>query len=79
MALHIRDERAQLLAKKLARRRGVTMTQAVVDALETALARDARPLAERLRAIAEEAARLGDPKRRRKVKKQDIDALWDNG
>lgn len=78
MALHIRDARAGKLAKKLAERRGVTMTQAVVDALDAALTRDARPLAERLQDIADEAARLGDPKQRRKVKKQDVDALWDN-
>ena len=47
MALHIRDERALKLAKKLAARRGTTMTQAVVDALQGALAREERPLAER--------------------------------
>ena len=63
MALHIRDERAVKLAKKLAARRGTTMTQAVVDALQGALAREARPLAERLAEIAREAKRLGDPKR----------------
>ena len=78
MALHIRDARAGRLARELAARQGVTMTQAVVEALETALARDAKPLAERLREIADEAARLGDPARRRKVKKQDIDELWGN-
>jgi hypothetical protein len=78
MALHIRDARAARLARELAARQGVTMTQAVVAALETALARDARPLAERLRDIAEEAARLGDPARWRQVKKQDIDDLWGN-
>jgi antitoxin VapB len=77
MALHIRDERAGRLAKKLAQRRGVTMTQAVVDALEWAIARDSRPLAERLGDIADEAARIGGTKRR-KVKKEEIDALWGN-
>lgn len=78
MALHIRDERAGRLARKLATRKGVTMTQAVVEALESALDRDAKPLTERLREIADEAARLGNPARRRKVKKQDIDELWGN-
>jgi len=78
MALHIRDDRAARLARELADRRGVTMTQAVVDALEGALARDARPLSERLKDIAREAARLGDPSQRRKIKKQDIDELWGN-
>ena len=52
MALHIRDERAGKLAKKLAARRGTTMTQAVVEALQGALAREERPLAERLAEIA---------------------------
>ena len=78
MALHIRDDRAARLARELADRRGVTMTQAVVDALEGALARDARPLSERLKDIAWEAARLGDPSQHRKIKKQDIDELWGN-
>lgn len=78
MALHIRDERALKLAKKLAARRGTTMTQAVIDALQGALAREERPLAERLADIAREAKRLGDPKRGRPVTKQEIDELWGN-
>jgi hypothetical protein len=41
MALHIRDDRALRLAKQLSVAKGVTMTQAVVDALEEALAREA--------------------------------------
>ena len=61
MALHIRDERAGKLAKKLAARRGTTMTQAVVEALQGALAREERPLAERLAEIADDIKRKGDP------------------
>ncbi|MTW17944.1 transcriptional regulator [Rhodoplanes serenus] len=76
MALHIRDARAGLLARELAERRGVTMTQAVIDALEVALAREGRPLAERLRDIAREAARLGDPHRARPVDEREVDDLW---
>ena len=78
MALHIRDDRALKLAKKLAARRGTTMTRAVVEALEGALAREQRPLAERLAEIADDIKRLGDPKRGRPVTKQEIDELWGN-
>ncbi len=78
MALHIRDERAGKLAKKLAARRGTTMTQAVVEALQGALAREERPLAERLAEIADDIKRKGDPKRGRPVTKQEIDELWGN-
>jgi hypothetical protein len=42
MALLIRSRRALLLTKQLAARKGVTMTRAVVMALESAMARDAR-------------------------------------
>ncbi len=78
MALHIRDDRALRLAKQLAAAKGVTMTRAVVDALESALAREARPLGERLAEIAGEARRLGDPTRGRPVTRQEIDDLWGN-
>jgi hypothetical protein len=79
MALHIRDERALKLAKKLAARRGTTMTQAVVEALQGALAREERPLAEVFAEIAADIKRMGDPKRGRPVTKQEIDELWGNG
>jgi antitoxin VapB len=78
MALHIRDDRAARLAKQLAERKGVTMTQAVVSALEGALAREVRPLHERISEIARDAGRLSNRARRRVVKKPDIDALWGN-
>jgi hypothetical protein len=78
MALHIRDDRALKLAKKLAARRGTTMTRVVVDALESALAREQRPLAERFAEIADDIRRLGDRKRGRRVTKQEIDELWGN-
>jgi antitoxin VapB len=78
MSLHIRDQRAARLAKQLAARRQTTMTQAVVEALEGALAREKQPVRERVAEIAREAARLGDPKRRRAVTKQEVDALWGN-
>ncbi len=78
MALHIRDQRAAKLARRLAARKGTTMTQAVVEALEGALAREERPLAERLDEIAREAERLGNRARGRTPTKQEIDDLWGN-
>ena len=79
MALHIRGDRAARLARELAHRKGVTTTQAVVMALESALAREARPLHERIADIARDAARLGQLRRGRAVKKREIDELWGNG
>jgi antitoxin VapB len=78
MPLHIRDERAAKLARQLAARRGTTMTRAVVQALESALAREERPLRERIADIAREAERLGNRSRGRVVTKQEIDELWGN-
>jgi hypothetical protein len=76
--LHIRDDRALTLARRLAKRRDTTMTRAVVEALEGALAREERPLRERVAEIADELERLGDRKRGRVVTKQEIDELWGN-
>ncbi len=76
MALHIRDQRAATLARRLAKRKGTTMTQAVVEALEGALPREDRPLAERIAEIARDAARMGDRAHGRVVTKEEIDKLW---
>jgi hypothetical protein len=54
------------------------MTEAVIQALESALAREERPLGERLADIARNARRLGNPKRARAVTKQKVDELWGN-
>ncbi len=78
MALHIRGERVAKLARRLADRRGISMTEAVIEALEAALARGERPLPERLAEIAADARRLGDPRRQRAGAKRDLDALWGN-
>lgn len=78
MALHIRDERAATLARRLASRRGVTMTDAVIGALEGALLKEDRPLRERLAEIATDARRLADPRRQRPLTKRDSDVLWGN-
>jgi hypothetical protein len=78
MALYVRDERAEKLARRLAKRKGITMTHAVIVALEGALARDERPLRERIAEIVREAERLGNRTRGRAVTKKEIDALWGN-
>jgi antitoxin VapB len=81
MALHIRDNRAAELARRLAAKRGQTMTQAVIAALESELRREVehRPLGKRLDEIARELAAKGNPVKARRVTKDEIDALWDNG
>jgi len=78
MPLHIRDARADKLARRLAKRKGTTMTQAVIEALEGALARQERPLRERVAEIAREAERLGNRAKGHTPSKQEIDALWGN-
>jgi len=56
MTLQIRDDRARTLARQLAERRNVTMTEAVIQALEAELRREAErvPLAARVARIAAE-------------------------
>jgi antitoxin VapB len=78
MALHIRDDRAAQLARQLAKRKGVTVTDAVIGALEDALACDERPLAERIAEIARECERIGNRARGHTPTKQEIDELWGN-
>ena len=80
MPLHVRDEKALKLARKLAERRGTTLTSAVIEALENELQRDAerRPLAERLNDIAERLAAQSKSGKRKKVTRAEIDALWGN-
>ncbi len=78
MALHIRGERAAKLARRLADRRGISMTEAVIEALETALARGERSLPERVAEIAADAKRLADPRRQRTAGKREVDSHWGN-
>lgn len=40
MILHVRDEKADELARELANRRGVSLTEAVREALEAAVAKE---------------------------------------
>ncbi len=78
MALHRRGERAAKLARRLADRRGISMTEAVIEALETALARGERSLPDRVAEIAADAKRLADPRRQRTASKREVDSLWGN-
>ncbi|MER8847086.1 MULTISPECIES: type II toxin-antitoxin system VapB family antitoxin [Mesorhizobium] len=62
MNLQIRDPRARELAQRLAAKRKISMTEAVIEALESELKRvnGRAPLARRLAAIADELkARAG--------------------
>ena len=75
--LQIRDSRARELAKELAAKRGVSMTEAVVQALEGELRREAErePLAVRAARIAADLAALGGPGGRTTAKAE-IDETW---
>lgn len=77
MNLQIRDPRARDLARRIARRRHISMTEAVVEALEAEYRRVSAqlPLAERLDAIADELAALAQPGGR-DMTKEEVDAMW---
>lgn len=77
MNLQIRDPRAHDLARRIARRRHVSMTEAVLAALEAEYRRVSRqqPLAQRLDAIADELAALAKSGGR-EVTKDEVDTMW---
>lgn len=77
MTLQLRDERARELAEKLARKRNVTMTVAVIQALEGELRREntAVPLSRRAADIARSLKAQAGPNGRA-FKKQDVDDMW---
>jgi antitoxin VapB len=76
MNLQIRDPRAHELASELARKRNVSMTDAVIAALEAELQRSAKtPLAQRLALIAEDLATQAKPGGH-DPSRDEIDALW---
>ncbi len=77
MNLQIRDLRAHNLAERLAKRRGMTLTDAVIAALEADLACDAghRTLAERAAEITAALKSISQPGGR-ELTKPEIDALW---
>lgn len=77
MNLQIRDPRARELARRLAAKRKISMTEAVIEALESELKRESGrvPMADRLAAIANDfktkAGKGGRP-----VSKDEIDDMW---
>jgi antitoxin VapB len=79
MPLSIRDPRAGILARSLAKRRKTNMTEAIVSALEAELAREraSAPLSARLFAIADDLADKARPGGRR-MTRAEIDRLWGN-
>jgi antitoxin VapB len=78
-ALNIRNPRAVELAGRLAGYRRTSMTNAVIEALEAAVAREQEsiPLSDQLLAIAKEAQKLAGPNRH-KMTKDDYDALFED-
>ena len=75
MNLQIRDPRAHELARRLAEKRKVSMTDAVIDTLEAELRRESRPLAERLATIAGELRSKARPGGH-DMTKEEVDAMW---
>jgi antitoxin VapB len=77
--LNVRDPRAAVLAKRLGRLRGQSMTEATIYALEAAIRREQErertPLAERLAAIARDLRAKGGPNGR-ELTREEIDAMW---
>jgi antitoxin VapB len=75
--LQIRNPRARELARKIARQSHISMTEAVIQALETEYRRVAarQPLAQRLDVIADELAALAKPDGQ-VMTKDEIDAMW---
>jgi antitoxin VapB len=78
MPLHIRDPRAAVLARQLSVARRQTMTEAVIAALENELRREneARPLGERLEAIARRLGEAGRPNRGHTPGRDELADLW---
>jgi len=76
MNLQIRNPRARELAEQLAEKRKVSMTEAVIDALEAELQRQkTAPLAERLKGLAQElASKSRGPGH--DMTKEEIDRMW---
>ncbi|MFM7346587.1 MAG: type II toxin-antitoxin system VapB family antitoxin [Tagaea sp.] len=77
MPISIRDPRAGILARDLAKRRATTMTRAIIAALEAEIERERarKPLAARLGAIADELGAKARPGGRR-LTRAEIDDLW---
>jgi antitoxin VapB len=83
LAFHVRDQRADELIRQLAKARGISLTQAVVEAAEEALAADRTrrdrqfSLRDRLKPLLDRVDAL--PRTGRKTDKAFFDELWDEG
>ncbi|MEZ5804880.1 MAG: type II toxin-antitoxin system VapB family antitoxin [Rhizobiaceae bacterium] len=77
MNLQIRDPKARELAEKLAARRNVTMTEAVIGALEAELKRETASSSTKL-GVADLVKELRDMAKPggRDMTKEEIDAMW---
>jgi antitoxin VapB len=77
MNLQIRDPKARELAEKLAARRNVTMTEAVIGALEAELKRETTSSSTKL-GVADLVKELRDMAKPggRDMTKEEIDAMW---
>lgn len=77
MNLQIRDPRAHELARKLAAKRKISMTDAVIEALEAELKREAgrKPLADRLALIADRLQAKTRPGGR-ELSEDEVDRMW---
>ena len=77
MNLQIRDPRARKLARQLAEKRKISMTEAVIEALESELQREREqiPLAERLAAISRELRSKAGADGRA-LSKDEVDEMW---
>jgi antitoxin VapB len=77
MNLQIRDPRARTLAEELAERRQITMTEAVIVALEAELMRDKVQEMSALGVadLVDELRKLGNPGGRN-LTKDEVDEMW---
>lgn len=83
MAFHVRDQKADELIRELAQVRGISLTQAVVEAAEEALAADRAKrdeqvsLRDRLKPFLDKIDKL--PRAGSRTDKAFFDELWDEG
>lgn len=77
MNLQIRNPRAHELARELAKKRNISITDAVITALESELSRtkEEKPLKERVRPIVDRLLKEAKPGGR-DLTKEEIDAMW---